>query len=60
MEQGTAIAIVAAAASNALAFGIVLLKIGRITERIDLVWEWYLDEHRLSPRPDRRRHDKPA
>jgi hypothetical protein len=53
------VAIVGVALANTIAFGAVLLQLGRLSERLELVWQWYLIE--LGPRAhqDRRRDVEP-
>jgi hypothetical protein len=54
VTDGAVIALVAALVTNAIAFGATLIKIGRLGERLDLLWAWYLAEHGFERRIDPR------
>lgn len=54
MTPGVWVAILLALISNAVAFGVTLMRVGAIGQRLDLLWAWYLAEHGFERAVDRR------
>lgn len=57
MESGTLVAIIGVSVANTVAFGVTLVKLGGLNQRLELLWDWYLSVNGPAPPRDRREGD---